>query len=169
MLVIDETGDHKKGQATDYVKRQSIGNLGKIENGLVLVETYGVIDNVTFPLTFTVYKPKARLKAGERHRTKPEIATTIVRELCQLGFQFELVLADSAYGDRGSRFVSTLHQLELPYVLAIRSNYAVLLPKEQRVRANRWRAYKRTFSDGQSQTCFIREIIDGKRGAQRYW
>jgi DDE superfamily endonuclease len=30
-LIIDETGDRKKGEATDYVKRQYIGNLGKIE------------------------------------------------------------------------------------------------------------------------------------------
>ena len=169
VLVIDETGDRKKGQATDYVKRQYIGNLGKLENGLVSVDAYGVIDNITFPLTFTVYKPKARLKAGEPHRTKPEIAATMVRELCDLGFQFELVLADSAYGESGSSFVRTLHQLELPYVLAIRSNHAVLLPKEQRVRANRWRAYERTFSDGQSETRFIREIVYGKRRAQRYW
>ncbi len=32
-LIIDETGDAKKGNKTDYVKRQYIGNLGKIENG----------------------------------------------------------------------------------------------------------------------------------------
>jgi SRSO17 transposase len=169
VLVIDETGDRKKGQATDYVKRQYIGNLGKIENGIVSVDAYGVIDNVTFPLTFTVYKPKARLKAGEIHRTKPEIAATMVRELCDLGFQFELVLADSAYGESGSSFVRTLHQLALPYVLAIRSNHAVWLPQKQRVRTNRWRAYERTFSDGQRETRFIREIVYGKRRAQRYW
>lgn len=36
-LIIDETGDRKKGDSTDYVKRQYIGNLGKIENGIVAV------------------------------------------------------------------------------------------------------------------------------------
>ena len=169
VLVIDETGDRKKGPATDYVKRQYIGNLGKIENGLVSVDADGVIDNVTFPLTFTVYKPKARLKVGEIHRTKPEIAATMVRELCDVGFTCELVLADSADGESGSSFVRTLHQLELPDVLAIRSNHAVLLPKEQRVRTHRWRVYTRTFSDGQSETRFIREIVYGQRRAQRYW
>lgn len=35
-LVIDETGDRKKGKTTDYVDRQYIGNIGKIENGIVL-------------------------------------------------------------------------------------------------------------------------------------
>jgi SRSO17 transposase len=36
-LIIDETGDRKKGDKTDYVKRQYIGNLGKVENGIVAV------------------------------------------------------------------------------------------------------------------------------------
>jgi SRSO17 transposase len=34
-LVMDDTGDCKKGNTTDYVARQYIGNLGKIENGIV--------------------------------------------------------------------------------------------------------------------------------------
>lgn len=169
ILVIDETGDRKKGHATDYVKRQYIGNLGKVENGIVSVDAYGVIDNITFPLTFVVYKPKARLKAGECHQTKPQIASSMVQSLCDLGFKFKLVLADSAYGESGSSFVQTLERLELPYVLAIRSNHAVLLPKEQRVRTNRWREYLRTFSDGSREMRFIREIVYGKRHSKRYW
>jgi SRSO17 transposase len=32
-LIIDETGDRKKGKKTDYGSRQYIGNLGKVENG----------------------------------------------------------------------------------------------------------------------------------------
>ncbi len=51
ILIIDETGDRKKGDNTDYVKRQYIGNLGKIENGIVAVTAYGVIDGITIPLT----------------------------------------------------------------------------------------------------------------------
>ena len=33
VLIIDETGDPKKGKATDYVARQYLGRLGKIDNG----------------------------------------------------------------------------------------------------------------------------------------
>jgi len=47
VLVIDDTGERKKGAHTDYVKRQYIGNLGKIENGIVAVTAYGVVDNIT--------------------------------------------------------------------------------------------------------------------------
>jgi SRSO17 transposase len=42
VLIIDETGDQKKGEATDYVKRQYMGNLGKTDNGIVAVTAYGV-------------------------------------------------------------------------------------------------------------------------------
>ena len=37
ILIIDRTGDKNKGDKTDYVKRQYIGNLGKTENGIVVV------------------------------------------------------------------------------------------------------------------------------------
>jgi SRSO17 transposase len=97
ILIIDETGDRKKGDDTDYVKRQYIGNLGKIENGIVAVTAYGVIDGITFPLTFEVYKPKERLQAGDTSLSKPEIAAGMIRQLQAWGFGFKLVLADSLY------------------------------------------------------------------------
>jgi len=105
VLVIDDTGDRKKGHHTDYVKRQYIGNLGKIENGIVAVTAYGVVDNITLPLLFEVYKPKERLKPDDVYRTKPEIAAEMMRELQAMGFCFKLVLADSLYGESGSSFI----------------------------------------------------------------
>ena len=48
-LVIDETGDRKKGSTTDYVARQYIGNLGKIENWIVSVNAHSVVEQLTFP------------------------------------------------------------------------------------------------------------------------
>lgn len=68
-LIIDETGDPKKGKSTDYVKRQYIGNLGKVENGIVAVTAYGLIEEMTLPLTFEIYKPKERLREGDKYQT----------------------------------------------------------------------------------------------------
>ena len=48
ILLIDETGDCKKGTSTDYVKRQYIGNVGKKENGIVGVTAYGLVDGMIF-------------------------------------------------------------------------------------------------------------------------
>lgn len=169
MLIIDDTGDRKKGQHTDYVKRQYIGNLGKIENGIVAVTAYGVVDNVTIPLLFEVYKPKERLKPDDVYHSKPEIAAEMIRELQAIGFRFKLVLADSLYGESGSNFIDVLYELKLEFAVAIRSNHAVWLPREQTVRSLRWRKYERVFSDGKTQTRYVREIIYGKRRAQQYW
>ena len=133
------------------------------------VTAYGVIDGITVLLTFEVYKPKERLQSGDKYLSKPEIAARIIRELQSFGFQCKLVLADSLYGESDSNFIDVLYELKLPFVVAIRSNHAVWLPKEQRVRCNRWREFTRVFSDGTTQQRYIREIIFGKRRATQFW
>ncbi|MBW4473522.1 MAG: transposase [Stenomitos rutilans HA7619-LM2] len=60
-LCIDER-DVKKGNTTDYVAKQYIGNLNKTANGIVSVNACAVIDGITYPLLFKIYKPKSRLK-----------------------------------------------------------------------------------------------------------
>jgi SRSO17 transposase len=137
ILIIDETGDAKAGSSTDYVKRQYLGNLGKVDNGIVCVTAYGVISDMTFPLIFEVYKPQERLKAGDQYKTKPQIAAEMIRELKAFGFKFELVLADSLYGESSSNFISVLNEFKLHFVVAIRSNHGVWMPSEERVRYNR--------------------------------
>lgn len=79
VLIIDETGDKKKGNTTDYVKRQYIGNLGKTDNGIVAVTAYGVLSGMTFPLRFEIYKPRERLQPGDKYLTKPEIAAMMIK------------------------------------------------------------------------------------------
>jgi SRSO17 transposase len=49
ILCIDETGAKKKGKTTEYVARQYIGTLGKIEHGMVSVNADGILDAITFP------------------------------------------------------------------------------------------------------------------------
>lgn len=169
ILLIDETKDKKKGNKTDYVKRQYIGNLGKIENGIVAVTAYGLLEGMTFPLSFEVYKPKQRLEAGDTYKTKPEMAAAMIRELKNIGFQFNLVLADSLYGESDSNFISVLNELKLSFVVAIRSNHGVWLPPGQRVRYNKWRKFDRVYSNGKSEVRYIREIIFGKRHTIQYW
>lgn len=93
---------------------QDINNLGKIENGIVVVSAYRLWDNITFLLTCEVYKPKEHLKPNELCRTKPEIAAAMIRALCERGFSFDLVLVDSLYGESGSNFVCILQQSESP-------------------------------------------------------
>lgn len=170
ILLIDETGDCKKGKSTDYVKRQYIGNVGKKENGIVAVTAYGLFQGMILPLSFEVYKPRERLKEGDEYLSKPQIAAGMIRQLQGMGFCFELVLADSLYGEAQTNFVNVLEELKLPYILAIRSNHAVWLPAEQAVFAEPWQSFERTFSNGTTETRYRQEIIYGQRHHQkRYW
>ncbi len=169
IVIIDETGDRKKGKNTDYVSRQYIGNLGKVESGIVAVTAYGIVERMTIVLSFQVYKPKNRLREGEPYLSKPKIAAHIIRDLKKQGFNFSWVLADSLYGESESNFLETLEELNLNYVVAIRSNHAVWMPREQRVRYNKWRKFDRIFSDGKKQVRYIREVIYEKKRRQRYW
>lgn len=167
-VVIDETGDRKKGKKTDYVARQYLGSVGKVDNGIVSVNAYGVYSNITFPLTVKVFKPKGTLKEEDKYKTKIELASDIITELIESGFNIELVLADSLYGE-SSQFIRKLAEYKLDYVVAIRSNHGVWLPAGQRVRANKWCKFERTFSNQKSEIRYIREIIYGKKRAITYW
>ena len=70
IVVVDETGDRKKGKKTDYVAWQYLGSIGKIDNGIVSVNAYGVYKNITFPLMFKVFKPRRTLKESDIYKTK---------------------------------------------------------------------------------------------------
>ena len=171
MLLIDETGDPKKGKTTDYVKRQYIGNLGKIENGIVAVTAYGLIDEMTFPLMFRIYKPKECLKAGDEYQSKPQIAASMVRALQTLGLNIELVLADSLYGEGGANFIDVLDEIKLEYVVAIRSNHGVWMPEAEENCATEWEPFEREFSTGKTEERFIRELVYGESQGRDvlYW
>ena len=167
-LVIDETGDRKKGKTTDYVERQYIGNLGKIDNGIVSVNAYPIADQLTFPLLFKVFKPKQRLKEGDEYQTKLQLAQTIIAELVEFGFKIELVLADSLYGESHS-FVGELDRLNLPWIVAIRSNHGVWMPEDEEPENSDWQRFERIFATGKTEERYIQETIFGRRLKWRYW
>jgi SRSO17 transposase len=63
-VVLDETGDRKKGKKTDYVARQYLGSIGKVDNGIVSVNAYGVYKNISFPLVFWRGDKEAIMQTG---------------------------------------------------------------------------------------------------------
>ncbi len=99
---------------------------------------YAVLSGMTFPLMFEVYKPKERLQAGDKYRTKPEIAAGMMRKLQSMGFRFSLVLADSLYGESGKNFIQVLNELDLKFLVAIRSNHQAWAFSNNRVQYLKW-------------------------------
>lgn len=168
-MFIDEIGDRKKGRKIDYVVCQYIGNLGKIENGIVEVMCYGIIKGMIVLLISKVYKLEIRLKEGDKYKSKLEIVGEIIKEIKEFGFNIKVVLVDSEYGESSENFVRVLEKENLEYVLVIRSNYGVWFGKEERVRVNKWRKFEREFVSGKLEIRYVREIIYGKRGEKRYW
>jgi len=83
--VIDDTGDRKKGQHTDYVKQY----INRQRLRMALLPAYGLINN-TVPLLFEVYKPKERLKPEDSYRSKPEIAAGMMQESNGISVQLSI-------------------------------------------------------------------------------
>ncbi len=63
-----------------------------------------------------------------------------------MGFKFQIVLADSLYGESGD-FIEALNHHQLNLVVAIRSNHGVWMPKGTRVRYTRWKKFDRVFTN----------------------
>ncbi len=104
--MIDDTGDRKKGSATDHVARQYLGSVGKIDNGIVAVTTLWADETHYYPLHVAPYTQAARLADGKRDaafRSKPQIALS----------------ADCFYGDNHALEAALLKR-RLPHVLARR-------------------------------------------------
>jgi SRSO17 transposase len=147
---------------------QSTAPQNPARNRLVSVNAYAVVDGITYPLLFKLYKPKTRLKANDQYQSKPQLAVEIIEEITALGFVIERVLADSWYGETEA-VLRALEQLNLPYIVAIRSNHGVLMLPGQRIRYNRWHAYDQPLEGHPTQRRYIREIIFGHRRKVRYY
>jgi SRSO17 transposase len=127
-----------------------------------------VVDGITYPLLFKVFKPQSRLKAGDLYKTKPQLAVEIIQELNALGFNIAQVVADSLYGE-SSTFLGALATMELPFIVAIRSNHGVWLPPEQDVYSEAWTSYDQPLAEKPTERRYIREIIFGERRTTRYY
>lgn len=109
VLVIDETGDLKKGTATIGVQRQYTGTAGRIENSQVAVYlTYAspighaLIDNALYMPKSWMGDP-ARLEAAGapealEFATKPQLAQKMIEKTLDAGVQTRWVTGDEVYG-----------------------------------------------------------------------
>src|SRR6266511_4368986 len=131
VLVVDETGDLKKGTHTVGVQRQYTGTAGKVDNAQVAVYlTYattaghGVIDRELYLPQGWLDDP-ARLKAaGVPDRvgfaTKPELARVMLARALEAGVPAGWVTADEVYGNSPA-LRGWLETRQLPYVLAVKA------------------------------------------------
>ena len=157
VLVIDETGDLKKGTATVGVQRQYTGTAGKIDNAQVAVYLvyaapagHAVIDRELYLPKGWIADADRRAAAGVPEQvafaTKPELARVMLERALAGHVPAGWVTADEVYGGN-PRLRSWLDTHQMPYVLAVRCT-EVLQPRygppttatvlAQRVPPERW-------------------------------
>ena len=122
VLIVDDTGDKKKGNHTDCVARQYIGRLGKVDNGIVCVTTHYADSKKHYPLSVEIYTPESRLEGGKSNpefATKPQIALKLIDRAIGLGVRFCAVVTDCFYGS-SEVFLDGLFERRLKFVVALR-------------------------------------------------
>src|SRR6266536_2464922 len=109
VLVVDETGDLKKGRHTVGVARQYTGTAGKVDNAQVAVYLayaadagHGVIDREHLPQGWLADPARCRA-AGIPDQvgfaTKPELARVMLQRALEAGVPAGWVTADEVYGN----------------------------------------------------------------------
>ncbi|GGY18843.1 hypothetical protein GCM10010299_25690 [Streptomyces tanashiensis] len=129
VLVVDETGDLKKGTASVGVQRQYTGTAGRIENPqvavyLVYASAAGHADidrRLYIPRSWTQDPQRCRsvgIPDDLRFATKPAPATEMIAQALDAGVRARWVTGDEVYG--GDPHLSAdLEQRQIGYVLAI--------------------------------------------------
>jgi len=129
-LIIDDSGHRKSGKSTAGVGRQYIGEIGKTENGVVVVTTH-LYDGVkSVPLDVSLYHQASSLPQGKQSPEflkKPELALKLVDKCLARGERPGIVLIDAGYGNN-SNFLKQLEAKELRYIGGLAKNRKVLVP-----------------------------------------
>ena len=132
--VVDESGFTKKGDKSAGVARQHNGRLGKEDNCQVGVFLTAVTPGGAALLAHQLFLPEhwceqtpeskerrnaAHVPPGIEFRTKPQIATHLIRTVAVLdSVQLDWVIADELYG-RNGQFLDELEALSQNYVVEV--------------------------------------------------
>lgn len=174
-LVIDETGDRKDGKATAHVGQQYMGNIGKIENGVVSVSSVYADERLYYPLEVEPYTPAHHFEGGKsdpEFRTKPQIALELVEKAMQMEIPFRAVVGDILYSTH-LEFRRALESKGIPFVVGVKPSYSWYLatgggretvrevveryPWDGEDEPGEWGPLKHSFRDGHTETWWALE------------
>jgi len=135
VLVVDETGDVKKGTTTVGVQRQYTGTAGRIENAQVAVyltyastRGHAFIDRALYlPVSWTEDRRRcaaAGIPDDVEFATKPALARAMIARALDAGTPAAWVAGDEVYGT-DPQLRRMLHERGVGYVLAVPSTHRV--------------------------------------------
>lgn len=174
VLIVDETGDRKRGRGIVLAAQQYIGKLGHVANGVVSVTSHWADGALHVPLGVRPYRPASRLpkgKADPGFATKPELAWDLIDEARAAGVPFRAVVADCVYGEN-PKLEGRLRAARIRYVLALRPSHGTwqfvkdparppaFTPAEAAARLplRRWRRLVLTDSHDQRLVRYVAEL-----------
>jgi SRSO17 transposase len=129
VLLVDDPGIPKQGNASVGVAWQYAGTLGKVANCPVVVSCHYADARSSWPVTVRLYLPENWTQDAARCRrahvpeegtvaTKPELALRLVAEADRWGVPDQAITADSAYGGN-LPFLAELERWRKLYVVAV--------------------------------------------------
>jgi SRSO17 transposase len=136
VLVIDETGDLKKGTTTVGVQRQYTGTAGRVENAQVAVLVVYATDAGHAMVDRELYLPRSWTRDHERCRaagvpdqvgfaTKPALAQAMITRALDAGVPAAWVAGDEVYG-ADPKLRGCLEARRIGYVLAVACDHRVV-------------------------------------------
>ncbi len=128
-LIVDDSGHRKSGNFTAGVGRQYIGEIGKTDNGNVVVTTHLYDGKKSLPLDIELYQHSDSLPSGKKDpefKKKPVLALELIDKSRARGYRPGIVLIDSSYGNNTS-FLKDLEERKLKYVGGIAKNRNILV------------------------------------------
>jgi SRSO17 transposase len=128
-LIIDDSGHRKSGNFTSGVGRQYIGEIGKTDNGIVVVTTHLYDGRKSLPLDIELYQHADSLSEGKQDpefEKKPELAIKLIDKTIERKYQPGIVLIDAGYGNNTS-FLLELEKRQLKYLGGIAKNRKITI------------------------------------------
>ncbi len=143
-------GSRKSGNFTAGVGRQYIGEIGKTDNGNVVVTTHLYDGKKSLPLDIELYQHGDSLPEGKKDpefKKKPTLALELIDKSLNRGYRPGIVLIDSSYGNNTS-FLKDLEERKLKYIGGIAKNRNILIKDSSgKTEAIRIDEYARWISD----------------------
>jgi hypothetical protein len=127
-LIVDDSGHRKSGNFTAGVGRQYIGEIGKTENGIVVVTTHLYDGKKSLPLDIELYQHANSLPEGKKDiefKKKPELALELIDRSKKRGYRPGIVLIDAGYGNN-TTFLLELEKRKLKYLGGLAKNRKVI-------------------------------------------
>ena len=135
-LIVDDSGHRKSGNFTEGVGRQYIGEIGKTDNGIVVVTTHLYDGKKSLPLDIELYQHASSLPEGKKDiefKKKPELALELIDRSLERGYRPGIVLIDAGYGNNLT-FLLELEKRKLKYLGGLAKNRKVRIETSENKR-----------------------------------